>query len=579
MRHCPRPELIADLLADRLGDADRAALEEHVEHCPACQEALERLTGDADTSRWQRLYAGLPRPGEAEVPGLGRLLGDLWPPDPAPTATPGLHREPADAALPAVAGYEILGELGRGGMGIVYKARQTGLKRLVALKVIRAGARAGTRERARFRAEAEAIARLQHPHIVQVHEICEQGGLLCLALEFIDGGSLAQRIAGAPQPPRAAAELTQVLSRAIHSAHEHNVVHRDLKPANVLLTRDGVAKIADFGLAKRLDDESAPTETGSILGTPSYMAPEQVRGQGQGVGPTTDVYALGAILYELLTGRPPFKGASPMDTVLQVIHDDPVPPSRLQPRIPPDLETICLKCLAREPGGRYPSAAALSDDLRRFLAGAPIRARPAGWLKTAWKWARRRPGVAALLAAVALVTALGFAGTLGQWYEAAGARDRAVDERRQKDEQWRAAEAARAEAEHALYYSRIAQSELLWRAGDPTGAEQALDLCVPREGGRDWRPPWEWLYLRGLYHRELFALPNATGGLGGCAVFRLDGRQIAAVVQGQDPGRSADLRIWDAADGTLVTAWRVPSGVHRLAYSPDGSRLALAEVS
>jgi serine/threonine protein kinase len=284
-------------------------------------------------------------------------------------------------------GYEILGELGRGGMGIVYKARQTGLKRLVALKVIRAG----SRERARFRAEAQAIARLQHPHIVQVHEITEQGGLLCLALELIDGGSLAQRIAGAPQPPRAAAELIEVLSRAIHSAHEHNVVHRDLKPANVLLTRDGVAKIADFGLAKRLDDESAPTETGSILGTPSYMAPEQVRGPGHGVGPAADVYALGAILYELLTGRPPFKGASPMDTVLQVIHDDPVPPSRLQRRIPPDLETICLKCLVREPGGRYPSAAALADDLRRFLDGAPIRARPAGWLKTAWKWARGRP--------------------------------------------------------------------------------------------------------------------------------------------------------------------------------------------
>jgi WD40 repeat protein len=569
--------VIADLLADRLGGAGRAALEEHVEHCAACQEALERLTGDADTSRWQQLYEGLPRPGEAEVPGLGRLLVDL-----APTATHGPFPEAADAGFPAIAGYEILGELGRGGMGIVYKARQTSLKRLVALKVIRAGARAGTRERIRFRAEAEAIARLQHPHIVQVHEISEQDGLLCLALEFIDGGSLAQQTAGAPQPPRAAAELIEVLSRAMHSAHEHNVVHRDLKPANVLLTRDGVAKIADFGLAKRLDDESAPTETGSILGTPSYMAPEQVRGQGHGVGPAADVYALGAILYELLTGRPPFKGASPMDTVLQVIHDDPVAPSRLQRRIPPDLETICLKCLAREPGGRYPSAAALADDLRRFLDGAPIRARPAGWMKTAWKWARRRPGVAALLAAVVLVTVLGFAGTLGQWYEAAGARDRALDERRQKDEQWRAAEAARAEAENALYYSRIAQSELLWRAGDLTGAEQALALCVPGEGGRDWRG-WEWRYLQGLYHRELFALPGAFGGPGGCAAFRPGGQRIATVVQGSGAGgadaQPADLRIWDAAHGSLVAAWPVAPGVHRLAYSPDGSRLALGEVS
>src|SRR5262245_11400193 len=432
MSQCPRLELIADLLADRLGNADRAALEEHVEHCPACQDALERLTGDADATRWQQLYAGLARPGEADVAGLGRLLGDLAATGSAATAPPGLHREPADAGPPAVAGYEILSELGRGGMGVVYLARQVGLKRLVALKVILAGARAGARERARFRAEAEAVARLQHPNIVQIYEISEQDGLLCLALEFIDGGSLAQRIAGAPQHPRAAAELVEVLSRAIHSAHEHHVVHRDLKPANVLLTCAGVPKIADFGLAKRLDDESAPTESGTILGTPSYMAPEQVQGRGHGIGPATDVYALGAILYELLSGRPPFKGASPMDTVLQVIHDDPVPPSRLQRHLPRDLETICLKCLARAPGGRYPSAAALADDLRRFLDGTPIQARPTGTMELVGKWARRHPAVAALLVAVVVVTALGFAGTLGQWYEAAAARDRALEERRQK---------------------------------------------------------------------------------------------------------------------------------------------------
>ena len=263
---------------------------------------------------------------------------------------PNRPTQPVEEHLPAITGYEIVGELGRGGMGIVYKARHLGLKRLVALKVIQSGARAGARERARFRAEAEAGARLQHPNIVQVFEIIEHDGLLCLAMEFIDGGSLAQKTAGAPQPPRAAAELVEVLSRAIHSAHEQNVVHRDLKPANVLLTRGGVPKIADFGLAKKLDDQSAASESGSILGTPSYMAPEQVRGRGQVIGPATDVYALGAILYDMLTGRAPFKGASPMDTVLQVMHEEPVRPSRLQRHIPPDLETICLKCLSREPG-------------------------------------------------------------------------------------------------------------------------------------------------------------------------------------------------------------------------------------
>jgi WD40 repeat protein len=566
MRQCPSAEAVGRLLSGGLADAECAALEEHVEECPACQQALERLSQDAESTHWRRLAAGAPDSSTEDMPGLAHLLEGVVSASRPPGAAP-------PGGLPTVTGYEVLGEIGRGGMAVVYKARHVSLNRLVALKVILAGAHASPRERARFKAEAEAVAQLQHPNIVQIYEITEQDGLLYLSLEYLDGGSLAEKSNRSPLPPREAAALVETVSRAIHSAHERGIVHRDLKPANILLTRDGVPKIADFGLAKRVSADAAPTETSGLLGTPSYMAPEQVRGTGRGIGPATDVYALGAILYHLLTGRAPFKGDGPVDTVLRVIHEDPVPPSRLQ-RIPPDVETICLKCLAHEPAGRYASARSLADDLRRFLDGKPIRARPIGVLAVAWKWARRRPGVAVLLAAVALVTAFGFAGTLGQWYEAARARDRALDERREKEDQWRAAEAARAEAETALYQSRIAQSELLWRTSDFVGAEQSLALCVPPPGGRDPRG-WEWHYLHSLYHRELLALAHPVAGLGGSAAFRPDGRQIASVVQGSG-GHPADLRLWDASDGHLVASWGVPSDVHRLAYAPDGSRLALA---
>jgi serine/threonine-protein kinase len=321
------------------------------------------------------------------------------PPEPAPDtqdATPPPPGTAGDAVSgrPAIIGYEVLGELGRGGMGVVYKARQTNLNRIVALKMILAGEHAGAETLGRFRREAEAVARLQHPNVVQIHEIGEQAGLPFFSLEFVPGGSLTARLAGTPQPARWSAGLVETLARAVHYAHGQGVVHRDLKPANVLLAADGGPKITDFGLAKRLDGGDR-TRTGTILGTPSYMAPEQADGKVREVGPAADVYALGAILYECLTGRPPFLGETPLDVVAQVLGQDPVPVRQLQPKVPRDLETVCLKCLGKEPGRRYPSAAALADDLGRFLSGEPIRARPAGAAERLVKWARRRPGLAA----------------------------------------------------------------------------------------------------------------------------------------------------------------------------------------
>jgi serine/threonine protein kinase len=279
------------------------------------------------------------------------------------------------AALPVIDGYEMGEVLGRGGMGLVVKARQKTLKRDVALKIVLSGAHAGAEERARFHTEAEAVARLHHPGIVQIYEVGEQAGCPYLALEFVSGGSLAQQLDGTPMPPRRAAQLLLDLARAVQHAHEQGIVHRDLKPANVLLTETGVAKIADFGLAKLLDVEQGQTRTGAVLGSPSYMAPEQAAGKVRAIGPATDVYALGAILYELLTGRPPFLGASLLETLDQVRTHDPAPPHTLQPKVSGDLAAICLKCLEKSPAQRYPSAAALAQDLDLFLRGEPVVAR------------------------------------------------------------------------------------------------------------------------------------------------------------------------------------------------------------
>jgi serine/threonine protein kinase/WD40 repeat protein len=297
-----------------------------------------------------------------------------------PTVPPGErtgpYQPPPDEAWPQVPGYEVLGELGRGGMGVVYQARQVGLDRLVALKVVLAGAHADAEDLVRFRREAEAIARLRHPNVVEIYEIGEQGSVPHFSMELCPSGSLAQKLSGGPLAPPRAAEVVETLARAVQAAHEAGVIHRDLKPANVLLAEDGTPKITDFGLAKRLDSTPELTATGAIVGTPSYMAPEQASGDSKRVGPAADVYALGAILYACLTGRPPFRAATQVDTLLQVLADPPVPPSGLRPGIPADLEAICLRCLEKKPGRRFAGAAELADALRHFLDGQPASVRP-----------------------------------------------------------------------------------------------------------------------------------------------------------------------------------------------------------
>jgi hypothetical protein len=328
------------------------------------------------------------------------------PPPPEPTRSGGA------ASWPTIPGYEILGELGRGGMGVVYRARQTRLDRLVALKMIRGGARANAEELARFRTEAALQARVQHAHIVEIFEIGETAEGPYFALELVDGPSLNKRLSGTPQPAADAARLVETLARAVHHAHEKGLVHRDLKPANILLTTDGTPKVGDFGLARRLEGDGGQTQSGAVVGTPSYMAPEQARGRLEAIGPATDVYALGAILYELLTGRPPFLGANALDTVLQVRHQEPVPPRRLLASIARDLETICLKCLHKEPARRYATAANLAEDLRRFRAGEPIVARPVGRVERGLKRARRRPTAAALAGVLLALLAGGAVGGL-----------------------------------------------------------------------------------------------------------------------------------------------------------------------
>jgi serine/threonine protein kinase len=331
--------------------------------------------------------------------------------------------------LPVVPGYDITEEIGRGGMGVVYQAQQLGLERTVALKMILTGLQAGPRDLIRFRAEAAALARLQHPNIVQIFDVGEAAGRPYFVFEYVAGGSLAQYLRGTPQPIRPAAQLVETLARAIHAAHTHGVIHRDLKPANVLLQDEAghrsafaarletvVPKITDFGLAKYVSDDEEPlnahglTATGEMLGTANYMPPEQAIARHQPLGPTADVYSLGAILYELLTGRPPFTGETPLTTVMQVLNNEAVSVTSLQPNVPRDLETICYKCLRKEPGQRYGSALELAEDLQRFLRDEPIRARPVGAVEKAWRWMRSHPVPTILLLAgllapvVALIT-------------------------------------------------------------------------------------------------------------------------------------------------------------------------------
>ncbi len=495
-------------------------------------------------------------------------------------------------------GYEIQDELGRGGMGVVYKALHLALNRPVALKMVRSGVRASAVELLRFKAEGETVARLNHPNVVQVHEVGVHAGSPYLVLEYCGGGNLDEKLAGAPLPPRQAAEMVATLARAVHAAHAAGVVHRDLKPANVLLTADGTPKVADFGLAKWAEAGDGMTVTGAVMGTPSYMAPEQASGDTKSIDRRADVYALGAILYACLTGRPPFKGATPLDTLDQVRSHEPASVRSLQPGTPRDLETVCLKCLQKSIGKRYPSAAALADDLDRFLSGNVIQARPVGSRERAWRWCRRNPAVASLLASVLAVS---LAGTAASLWSASVANDRRAEAEKAKGEavqgkreadaarlaalsEKAAADAARRSAQQATaaaedsrgtalaakrraewsaYTSQISLGQREWEVGNAPAAFQILEATNPDLRG------WEYTYLEQQHVRDrLWTKTQWSRGVAAAVV------DLAVSPKG-DRLATADnqnLSIWDAKDGRLIHS--VPAqfqGLNCLAFSPDGN--------
>jgi WD40 repeat protein len=397
----------------------------------------------------------------------------------APLSTPASSaapvRSPATTeALPQLPGYQVEAILGRGAMGVVLKAQHLQLQRTVAIKMILAGAHASDEERARFQIEAQAVARLAHPNIVQIYEVGEHEGRPYLTLEYAGEGTLGSRMAGVPQVPADAAKTMVALAHAVHAAHEKGIVHRDLKPANVLISEGGVLKVSDFGLAKKLDDDDGRTRTGVVMGTPNYMAPEQAVGQISAIGPTTDVYALGAILFEMLTGRPPLRGVSTMETLMLVRTTEPLAPGRLQPGVPRDLDTICLKCLEKDRFARYPSARVLAEELSRFLSGEPIHARPAGRVERGLKWARRNRMVAGL--SFGLIASILFGSAFGV-FQLLRARDEALAraaverESRVKIEAERSrAVAGEEQALARLAFSRALSGQQRARQGDATGA-------------------------------------------------------------------------------------------------------------
>ncbi len=495
----------------------------------------------------------------------------------AATTLPEARPAPSPFAVIAIPGYEIIDELGRGGMGVVYKARQVQLNRPCALKMILAGIHATPQAAARFLSEAQAIARLHHPHIVQIYSIGDVNGLPYVELEYLPGGGLDRQLDGTPWKPDRAARLVEQLARGIADAHAQGIVHRDLKPANVLLSADGTPKISDFGLAKFLGSDSGLTRSEAIMGSPSYMAPEQAEGRTREVGPEADVYALGTILYELLTGRTPFRGASILETLEQVKTAEAVPPSRLVPRLPRDIETIALRCLQKEPVKRYRSAVALAEDLRRFHAGEPIAARRIGGPERAWRWCRRNPVVSGLIASIALALILGTAvsayfairATRGERLAVQKARE-ALENARRADQAAQTAREEKQKSDHSLYLAEMRLANQAWQEGLVDLVRQYLQNQVPRQSDDPDRRGFEWYYLERLCHSDLRTLRGHSDMVRTVA-FHAAGHRIASASDDNT------VKLWDMATGQQVRTLRGHTKfIMDVVFSPDGARLASA---
>jgi eukaryotic-like serine/threonine-protein kinase len=460
---------------------------------------------------------------------------------------------PAAPPRPRFGDYELLRQIAQGGMGVVYEARQVSLDRKVALKMIRSGQLATPVEVQRFHTEAAAAARLDHPNIVPIHDIGEHEGQHYFTMKLVEGGSLADwnaecRVRNA-EWTRRAARLLACMARAVHFAHQHGVLHRDLKPTNILLDAAGQPQLTDFGLARIIEQSSSLTQSRAVMGSASYMSPEQAAGQNRRLTTATDIYSLGAVLYEMLTGQPPFRGETLLETLRQAVEAEPVRPGTINPSVDRDLETICLKCLEKRPQQRYPSAEALANDLDRWLAGEPIEARPSSTWERTIKWARRKPAIAALLGVVALVSLAGLGGIL--W-------------------QWRQTEAAARALRRNLY---VADLNLAQRALNENNLGRAVELIskyVPRAGEEDLRG-FEWRLLwKQTRGSELATLVH--GNFVEAVAFSPDGKALASIA------RAGLVRVWDAATRQLLSTLAVPDVPVEhgptLLFSPDGRFLA-----
>ncbi|HEY1376086.1 MAG TPA: protein kinase, partial [Gemmataceae bacterium] len=613
-----------------------------VEGCAACQGRLDALLADDAVAPLTRAAGAAAEagPDQAFLTNLRQLVSQ------AAQSSGGLgssgragrdRAETSPTCPTSIGDYEIIGEIARGGMAVVYKARQPHLGRVVAVKRMRFSDEDAA-DVERFFREAEAVARLHHPNIVQVFQVGEDGGRPFLALEYVPGPSLAEYLNGSPVDPRSAAALVRAVAAGVHHAHQQGVIHRDLKPANILL--DPVAdprpngasadrrhgplppltafepRVTDFGLARRVGDDRALTLPDMLAGTPAYLAPEQLSRKAEALSPACDVYALGAILYEMLTGRPPLLGPTVLATLRLVESADPVPPRTLQPHLSRDLEAVCLKCLAKDPRRRYGSAADLAADLDRFLAGRPTVARPVGVAARVGKFVARHPLATAAAAVVAVAAAAGLAGILWQWREAVIARTGLQTALTAEAEQ-------RRDAEENLYYGRLAQAAALWEGGDASQARGLLDACRPTAGRADLRG-WEWHYLSRQFRPEVnvVRLDHWVNGLAHCpdaaalavAVGRPrmnvadrvrpgDGRAAFLSLGGPDPAarpgpdlpgaatavavhprgtfvawgtNTGDIVVGRGAVAEAVRVIHTPAAVTGLGFSPDGGTLYAA---
>jgi WD40 repeat protein/tRNA A-37 threonylcarbamoyl transferase component Bud32 len=547
--------VIADYLeAQRVGQAPDSAelLAQHPDL------AAELASFFADREQFERLAEPL-RPADKGVAE-------------APTLAPGGTAPPSPGTTVRYFGdYELLQEIARGGMGVVYKAQQKSLNRVVALKMILSGQLASAADVQRFRTEAEAAANLDHPNIVPIYEVGEHEGQQYFSMKLVEGGSLAEHLPRFAKEPKAAARLLATVARAVHYAHQRGILHRDLKPGNILLDGQDQPHVTDFGLAKRVEGESNLTQSGAIVGTPSYMPPEQATGKKGVISTAADVYSLGAILYELLTRRPPFRAETPLDTLLQVLEQEPERPRTINPGVDRDLETICLKCLQKESERRYASAEALAQDLDRWCAGEPITARPVGRAERLWRWCRRNPAVAALscLAVLSMVagTTVSTLFALQVAEEARQAEGHARDARTESRRAKRESERARQNefsARGNLYLAQMSQAWLSWQAGEVSRVRELLQDQEPKDtGGHDFRH-FEWRYLRRLLQGEERTLSGSASPGDQTLAFRPGRSQVAWVEAGQVV----------LADGKTGRAVRRFPGLSTIVFSPDGKYLA-----